>query len=165
MADTMFDTMKVAAKIKAARINKDMTQMEPADRMGVSYQAVSNWERGNSMPDISKQEELSQILDISIDGMLGTGEATAALKKVIQLEAMPGENAAQEKTQTGFNLNLKELSEIMPVLSPSKTKSILQTIIESMENIDISELACVAPFLDTEYLDQLGEKVAVQSFG
>ena len=57
----MFDTMKIAAVIKQARIDRNMTQMNLADAMGVSYQAVSNWERGNSMPDIAKLEDLWKI--------------------------------------------------------------------------------------------------------
>ena len=60
----MFDTMSVARKIREARISLNMTQMNLADAMEVSYQAVSNWERGNSMPDISKLELLCRILDI-----------------------------------------------------------------------------------------------------
>ena len=44
----MFDTMKVARKIREARNARNMTQMALADEMGVSYQAVSNWERGVS---------------------------------------------------------------------------------------------------------------------
>ena len=44
----MFDTNKVASNIKSARTKMNMTQMDLADAMGVSYQAVSNWERGRS---------------------------------------------------------------------------------------------------------------------
>ena len=44
----MFNTMNVAKKIKEARISQNMTQMNLADIMEVSYQAVSNWERGVS---------------------------------------------------------------------------------------------------------------------
>lgn len=44
----MFDTNKIAANIKKARTKLNMTQMNLADEMGVSYQAVSNWERGVS---------------------------------------------------------------------------------------------------------------------
>ena len=40
--------MKVAREIREARITQNMTQMNLADEMGVSYQAVSNWERGVS---------------------------------------------------------------------------------------------------------------------
>ena len=67
----MFDMNKVAANIKAARTKQNMTQMNLADEMGVSYQAVSNWERGNSMPDISKLPELCKILQISFEELVG----------------------------------------------------------------------------------------------
>ena len=45
----MFDTTKVAKRIKEARVAQNLTQMQLADAMGVSYQAVSNWERGGSL--------------------------------------------------------------------------------------------------------------------
>ena len=63
----MFDTNTVAKNIKEARIGKNMTQMDLADAMGVSYQAVSNWERGNSMPDISKIPDLCKLLDLDLN--------------------------------------------------------------------------------------------------
>lgn len=45
----MFQTQKIAGQIRQARIEKNMTQMDLADQLGVSYQAVSNWERGGSL--------------------------------------------------------------------------------------------------------------------
>ena len=48
-----------------------MTQMELADEMNISFQAVSNWERGNSMPDISKLPELAELFGITVDELLG----------------------------------------------------------------------------------------------
>ena len=44
----MFDVKMVAAKLREARIKKNMTQNNLADELGISFQAVSNWERGNS---------------------------------------------------------------------------------------------------------------------
>ena len=67
----MFDVEKIAKTIKEKRIEKNMTQVALADFMGVSYQAVSNWERGNSMPDISKLEDLCSVLGISVAELLG----------------------------------------------------------------------------------------------
>ena len=67
----MFDVEKIAKRIKETRIEKNMTQGDLADLMGVSYQAVSNWERGNSMPDISKLEDLCGFLEISVGELLG----------------------------------------------------------------------------------------------
>lgn len=43
----------IGKKISALRKERDMTQVDLADKLGVTYQAVSSWERGNSMPDIN----------------------------------------------------------------------------------------------------------------
>ena len=44
----MFDIERIAKHIRELRIQNNMTQMKLADELGVSYQAVSNWERGVS---------------------------------------------------------------------------------------------------------------------
>ena len=67
----MFDMQKVGKRISVLRKKVNMTQMELADRVGISFQAVSNWERGNSMPDISKLPELAEIFGISVDELIG----------------------------------------------------------------------------------------------
>lgn len=66
----------IAERIRDARIKKNMTQQRVADEIGVSYQAGSKWERGKSMPYISKLRELCGVLEISIDYLL-SGEMTA----------------------------------------------------------------------------------------
>jgi len=42
----MFDVRRISQRIRDARICKNMTQSNLADELDVSYQAVSNWERG-----------------------------------------------------------------------------------------------------------------------
>ena len=79
----MFDTRKVGKKIAELRKAQNMTQMELADAMGVSYQAVSNWERGNSMPDISKLPELVEIFDCSIDELLSDSQESQLVSHII----------------------------------------------------------------------------------
>ena len=59
----MFDTKEIGRKISEFRKVSNMTQMELADRLNISFQAVSNWERGNS--------ELAELFGISIDELLG----------------------------------------------------------------------------------------------
>ena len=45
--------MNIAYKIKKYRRDKDMTQEELAEYLGVSVSAVSQWESGKTLPDIS----------------------------------------------------------------------------------------------------------------
>ena len=47
-----------------------MTQKELAECLGVTNKAVSKWETGGGMPDISVLQELSRILEVSVDELL-----------------------------------------------------------------------------------------------
>lgn len=54
------------AVIKRLRENKNMTQGELAEKIGVSSKAVSKWETGKGLPDISLIEPLSSALSVSV---------------------------------------------------------------------------------------------------
>ena len=71
----MFDTVKVGRIISQKRKEHNMTQMQLADALGISFQAVSNWERGNSMPDISKLPELAELFGCSIEELQSSPRA------------------------------------------------------------------------------------------
>lgn len=138
----MFDTVKIGKKIKEARLERNLTQMNLADAMGVSYQAVSNWERGNSMPDIGKLEELCKALGIGVEELLGIeNPETKTVSKV-----MSG----------GGDLSLEEIAEVAPVLQPEKIKE--ETAKVKRRKADLSVLADMAPFLDDEHLEELLEE-------
>ena len=66
-----FDMHRIGQTFARLRREHNMTQMALADEMGVSFQAVSNWERGNSMPDISKLGDLCNALHITVNELLG----------------------------------------------------------------------------------------------
>lgn len=52
--------------IARIRKEKNMTQADLAERIGVTDKAVSRWERGVGFPDINTLEPLARALDISI---------------------------------------------------------------------------------------------------
>lgn len=64
----------VGEQIVTLRKAKGLTQSELADRIGVSFQAVSKWERGESLPDISLLPDLAKILETTIDYILTGSE-------------------------------------------------------------------------------------------
>lgn len=144
----MFVMAETAARIKKARIDKNLTQMNIADALGVSYQAVSNWERGNSMPDIGKLGELSDLLEVSIEDLLGHSKDSRNIVKVMQKENLED-----------WDISLSELSDISPVLPPDVTEQLA----ERLKARDVKELSAIAPFVDREVLEQLGEGLKAKS--
>lgn len=64
------DTIKVGSQIAMLRKAKGITQNELGDRIGVSFQAVSKWERGETLPDTAILPDLAKILETTIDNIL-----------------------------------------------------------------------------------------------
>ena len=56
--------------VAVLRKEKGMTQLELADRMGVTDKAVSKWERDLSFPDVSSIPKLAEILGVSVDELM-----------------------------------------------------------------------------------------------
>ena len=64
------DQIKIGRFIAACRKRANLTQLQLADRLGITDKAVSKWERGITMPDTSIMLELCDILGISVNELL-----------------------------------------------------------------------------------------------
>ena len=82
------DNKKIGATIALLRNNKNMTQADLGERIGVSFQAVSKWERGETLPDISLLPTLADILETTIDYILRCGEPNFSFKGKIKVADM-----------------------------------------------------------------------------
>mgnify|MGYP001024842287 FL=1 len=174
----MFDTMQLAHTIRDARISQNMTQMNLADAMEVSYQAVSNWERGNSMPDISKLEQLCQILHISYEELLGTDSSAKTIRKVIggssstitntvykdNIASEESNEPSAEAANDPQQVTVTELCGIAPLLPPNDIETMVENnLSREIGKIDFSSIMGLAPFLNTKYLDQLVQRATITS--
>ena len=56
--------------IAALRKAQGMTQLELAEKMGVTDKAVSKWERDLSFPDVSSLPKLAEIFGVSVDELM-----------------------------------------------------------------------------------------------
>lgn len=56
--------------IVALRKEQGMTQLELAEKMGVTDKAVSKWERDLSFPDVNSIPKLAEIFNVSIDELM-----------------------------------------------------------------------------------------------
>ena len=61
---------KIGLFIAKCRREKNMTQEDLAEKLGVSNKSISRWENGRTMPDISLFEPLCDALNISINELL-----------------------------------------------------------------------------------------------
>lgn len=64
------DQKKTGEIIRSIRKEIGMTQKEVAEKMGISDKAVSKWERGSGMPDLSLLPELSEILKVDMNSLI-----------------------------------------------------------------------------------------------
>ncbi|MGN1081923.1 MAG: helix-turn-helix domain-containing protein [Candidatus Avispirillum sp.] len=108
----MFNMNEIGNKISLLRKSANLTQMELANRLGISFQAVSNWERGISMPDISNLGLLAEILGVTVDELIGD-------KKVSDI--ITG-------ADTPDSITVEEFNAVSPLLSPEKNRELLDVI-------------------------------------
>jgi len=108
------DMQAIGRKISSLRKERDMTQVDLADKLGVTYQAISSWERGNSMPDIAKLPDLSRVLEVSIDDLLNNKKATELVKKVLS-----GDDPSKTTP------DMETLADIAPILKPSQVTELI----------------------------------------
>ncbi len=80
----------IGDKIRESRLKKGMTQDALAAELHVSSQAVSKWEKGLTMPDISLLLPLSRILEIGVNDLLG-GDRRTELERAWQQAVCFGE--------------------------------------------------------------------------
>lgn len=137
----MFNLVQVGNKIAELRKKNNLTQFELADKLGISFQAVSNWERGNSMPDISKLPELAGIFNTSVD------------------EIVCKSNSALSDLADGRGLSIKNYTtaEIEEIGSVMKPQQIEETIDGSM-SFDVDAIRALLPYLDDSYIDSLADR-------
>lgn len=70
----MLDKEAVGKRIAFFRKEKGITQKELADFLHISYQAVSKWEQGKSLPTVEMLHEISLLLNVTVDVLLDEDE-------------------------------------------------------------------------------------------
>ena len=121
-------------RICACRKEKGMTQLELAEKMGVTDKAVSKWERDLSAPDINSIPKLAEVLDISVEALMqGTTD--------------PGEpvqtNKARELVDTalkGIGIAMGVAVAVLSVLGKVETNSALAMLGIGLACISILQL-------------------------
>ena len=73
--------------LKRLRLEKNLTQEKLADFLGVSFQSISKWERGDTYPDITMLPCIASFFCVSVDELLGVDKAKDEAEILKELEA------------------------------------------------------------------------------
>lgn len=109
--------MEIGDNLKRIRLKRGLSQNEVADKLNISRQAVSKWERNISSPDIETLEKLRKLYDVSFDELI-------------------------TQTEIDSNASIVEKSDNMDIFEGQENR-----IIHCLIIIGMLVLSCSLPFL------------------
>ena len=109
------DQEKIGRFIAERRKDKNMTQEQMAEKLGVSSKSISRWENGKTMPDVSLFEALCEELNITVNELL-KGEKITAKNKSINLSVMS--LLPMLMNQYGGLKGVQEITGLINLLNP-----------------------------------------------
>ena len=141
--------MNIGKKIKELRKQRGITQEQLADSIGVSFQAVSKWENGIALPDITLAPILASYFGVSMDELFefNLKEIESAIDSIVN-EAYKFRESDPPKSRGILEDGLKKypdnevlLNNLLYVLNytknPDETISIASSLIEKTNQADI----------------------------
>lgn len=107
--------MTIGERIKEQRENKGWTQNELAEKLGITQDSISLWEKNRRIPNTPYIIELCKILKISTDYLLG-------------FETEFGVKENNEPIQQAYSQDEKQLIETYRTLSAGKKKALFDML-------------------------------------
>ena len=102
--------LNIGKKLRQLRRERDITQEELANHLGISFQAISKWERGDGYPDITMLPVLAGYFSVSVDSLLGMDEVKAK-QQYDEINSQWGENRIAGKHRENIELMRNALRE------------------------------------------------------
>lgn len=75
--------LKIGQYLANKRKSKNLTQKELASLLNVTDKAVSKWETGSNLPDISMFVKLAEVLETTIDELIAGEDKKSQEKRVV----------------------------------------------------------------------------------
>lgn len=136
----------IGKNIKRLRRERDLTQEEVATHLGISFQSISKWERGDGYPDITMLPALANYFGVSVDEIIGMSEI-AKSEKYDEINLLWADNNKKGLHYDNVNL-MKQSLKIYP-----NNALLLVQLSTSLEKLDGT---------DSEKSKYLKESIAVQ---
>lgn len=117
----LISIMKISEKLKALRKKFGLKQIDFANSLNVTPQAVSKWERDENYPDIFLLKKISSLFDVSVDYLLGIHD-----EKRDTFEATVFCSSLNHFAEKGENFSAKELAEWTNIVFHNMTETVLK---------------------------------------
>ena len=127
-----------------------MTQNEVAEKLNLSRQAISKYERGETFPDISVLVMIAELFGVTLDGLINFGEPTKGESSILKNIANGNADVVAE--------NISDVVNLAPLLKPSVLNRLSQKLGE--QGIDISDIVILAEYLNDETVMKLVENAS-----
>lgn len=136
----MFNTKKFGGYISRLRKERDMTQSELAEKLNLTRQAISGYERGDNFPDVSILVLMADIFGVTLDELINSGEPSRGEKFILGNIAIGNDNVVAE--------SISDVVGLAPLLKPSLLSKLSSGLAKN--GIDISNIVALAEYLNDE---------------
>jgi transcriptional regulator with XRE-family HTH domain len=118
----------LSKRVKAARLSKELTRQELANRLKTTKGTISNYENGYSTPSNETLKELALILEVSTDYLLGVTDSTIVSsadrtneeKEMLEFFNNPELNLFFKELKEAPEDQLEEMRQIWEVIKKQK---------------------------------------------
>lgn len=62
--------MPMAITLKAARVNAGLTQLEAAEKLGISKGTLASYEMYKTKPDVGRAQQIADLYGLTVDGII-----------------------------------------------------------------------------------------------
>ena len=155
------NTINIASVIAELRKKNNMTQSALAEKLDVSYQAVSKWERGESLPDISLLPKIADIFGISIDQLI---RGTLDLEDEKQIETAT-KLVVEAANETITEEKEKNIENVIEQIAPMVKPSLMEKMMNKIENKFNGNSSALYPFMSqadfSEFIESNGHELCL----
>lgn len=144
----MIDAQQVGNKITQLRQDNNLTQDQLADKLYVTRQALSRWERGHAVPPVEMVVELSRIFGVSFDELLCLNESFEINEEDI-FKNHDRHFVINKITSGELEINIPD---IFYQLSPLERITVLSKVKDGTLKPDLSELLVKLTPSELKYL-------------
>ena len=136
--------VKIGSFLKELRKEKNLTQEQFAEKLGISNRTVSRWETGSNMPDISLLTEIAEFYDVSIPELINGERKSEKMKEdVKEVADKMADYAVTEKTnmiksvrnQSFLGVCALVILFVLDMVAPTVSSTLVDTIRQYCETL------------------------------